>query len=280
MKKILSLLFASIFVGSMTMSLIGCQHNAHTHNFGEWETIKEATCSTSGEQERYCSCGEKQTKSISAKNHDFSTWEIKENATCFSEGYEERYCSCGYSETKTLSIIPCEEISGFCYMCYRTMNPFNALKNYVVTNGSQLSSGYAYLYSDRTLTDSKGVTTYIEYNSNDNEFTIGILMQVSSSISIYTTNVIDMNSTIQKIQMQFKEDGRYHYCSANISTSFCDSNNDMNNYIYRGDYPSMQQDMFEMLNQSTLIMLYYVNSTIKDFNIDVSLAHLGYIYYT
>ena len=37
---------------------------AHTHEYGEWETTKPATCDATGAKERYCSCGEKQTASV------------------------------------------------------------------------------------------------------------------------------------------------------------------------------------------------------------------------
>ncbi|MCQ2436205.1 MAG: hypothetical protein MJ101_04800, partial [Clostridia bacterium] len=41
----------------------------HTHSFGEWTTVKAATCVEAGEQERLCSCGEKQTQAIPATGH-------------------------------------------------------------------------------------------------------------------------------------------------------------------------------------------------------------------
>ena len=253
--------------------------NSHTHSFDEWEIVKVATCTTDGLQERYCSCGEKQTKTIAKGNHNFSEWHIIKNATCTTNGTEEKTCSCGYSEKRSISKISCNEVNGICSMCSKTINPFNALKHYVVTNGSQLSSGYEYLYTDRTYTDSRGYTTYIEYNANDNEFTIGILIEMSGNMSIYTTNVIEIGKTTQKLQMQYREDGRYHYCSANITTSFCDSNNGMTSCVYRGEAPSLQDDMFDLLNQSTLIMLSAVNETVKSLNLDISLSDFGYYYY-
>ena len=43
--------------------------DAHVHAFSEWTTIKDATCTVKGEQERSCSCGEKETQSIDATGH-------------------------------------------------------------------------------------------------------------------------------------------------------------------------------------------------------------------
>ena len=36
----------------------------HTHSFGEWTTVKEATETEDGLKERYCDCGEKETQDI------------------------------------------------------------------------------------------------------------------------------------------------------------------------------------------------------------------------
>lgn len=41
----------------------------HRHDFGTWRIIKEATCTDSGERERVCSCGEKETETMIAKGH-------------------------------------------------------------------------------------------------------------------------------------------------------------------------------------------------------------------
>ena len=43
----------------------------HTHEFSEWETIKDATCTENGEKVRYCSCGEEQIKAIYSTGHDY-----------------------------------------------------------------------------------------------------------------------------------------------------------------------------------------------------------------
>jgi len=42
---------------------------AHTHVFGEWKTVKEASCTEKGEQERVCACGERETKTIDKLPH-------------------------------------------------------------------------------------------------------------------------------------------------------------------------------------------------------------------
>ena len=65
----------------------------HTHKFGEWETTKNATCSTDGEQTRFCDCGEAQTKSVPATEHTIVIDSAVE-ATCTSTGLTEgKHCS-------------------------------------------------------------------------------------------------------------------------------------------------------------------------------------------
>ncbi len=43
----------------------------HTHVFGEWTTVTEATCTAEGQKERVCACGEKETVSIAMTEHVF-----------------------------------------------------------------------------------------------------------------------------------------------------------------------------------------------------------------
>ena len=42
------------------------------HTFGGWVTVREATCTKQGVEERTCACGEKQSRTVPLKSHDFS----------------------------------------------------------------------------------------------------------------------------------------------------------------------------------------------------------------
>jgi len=71
---------------------------SHKHDFGAWNVIKEATCTSDGEQERTCSCGEKETQPIKAKGH-----------VILSEGSKVPTCTeQGFTEGQTCSV--CQEV--------------------------------------------------------------------------------------------------------------------------------------------------------------------------
>ena len=66
---------------------------SHIHNFSEWIITKKATCTVNGEQERSCSCGEKEYQSIEATGHTVVT-DKAIAATCTTDGKTEgKHCS-------------------------------------------------------------------------------------------------------------------------------------------------------------------------------------------
>ena len=76
------------------------------HKWGEWETVKQATCTEEGKKERQCSaCTEKENEPIPALNHSYGEWQTIKEPTCTEEGKKERICSrCSHSETKTIPV--------------------------------------------------------------------------------------------------------------------------------------------------------------------------------
>jgi len=76
------------------------EKNAHT--YGEWETTSRATCEQEGTQERYCKCGEKQSRTVSATGHNYGDWSVSKIATCAQVGEEARLCQCGDKQTRSI----------------------------------------------------------------------------------------------------------------------------------------------------------------------------------
>ncbi len=100
MKKKLSLVLAMMaLMLALVCVFASCNNDDvanHTHDYGEWEITKDATCTTDGSKERCCTCGEKQTASISATGHTIVSINAIE-ASCTSDGYTDgKSCStCG-----------------------------------------------------------------------------------------------------------------------------------------------------------------------------------------
>ena len=98
-KNILALfmiLLASVLV------LSACE-GEHTHQYGDWTVTKAATCTEVGEEARYCSCGDTQTKELPAQGHSYGEWTVTKAATCTEAGTQERQCNCGDKQTQSLS---------------------------------------------------------------------------------------------------------------------------------------------------------------------------------
>ena len=101
MKKSLSLFVLVVFIA---LIFTACNNDpAHVHEWGEWETTTEATCTKDGVATRKCkTCGnlDKETQVIKALGHDWGKGTVKAEATCAAEGKKEYTCS-RCKETKT-----------------------------------------------------------------------------------------------------------------------------------------------------------------------------------
>ena len=76
----------------------------HTHSYGAWVTTKNATCASEGKQERTCSCGKKETKSIAkTSSHTWNSGKVTKEATTTSTGVKTYTCTvCGTTKTETI----------------------------------------------------------------------------------------------------------------------------------------------------------------------------------
>lgn len=76
---------------------------SYEHSFGEWKTVKEATCTEEGMRERVCDCGEKEIEIIVAVGHSFGEWSQTKAPSCTETGVKQRGCACGEKETETIA---------------------------------------------------------------------------------------------------------------------------------------------------------------------------------
>ena len=89
--------------------LVGCsgdQQTHTTHEYGEWQIVKAATCTQPGEQKRTCDCGAEETEEIPALGHTEVIDEAQE-ATCTKTGKTEgSHCSVCGTVLKAQEIVP------------------------------------------------------------------------------------------------------------------------------------------------------------------------------
>ena len=84
----------------------------HVHSYGDWYTVNDATCTTDGQKERRCSCGQKETESIKATGHTFGEWRETSKPTVTSKGQRSRTCSkCGKSEHEEIPMLESYQVT-------------------------------------------------------------------------------------------------------------------------------------------------------------------------
>lgn len=69
MKKFLVVLLAILMLVNM-FALTACDGDDHTHSYGSWSVISNATCTTDGLRSKSCSCGYVITETIPATGHN------------------------------------------------------------------------------------------------------------------------------------------------------------------------------------------------------------------
>ncbi|HBF14544.1 MAG TPA: hypothetical protein DDW30_02450, partial [Clostridiales bacterium] len=63
------------------LGLSACKKKGHVHEWGEWEVIKEPTCSEEGKRMRTCSgCTEAETEAIEKIAHTYDVERISDEA--------------------------------------------------------------------------------------------------------------------------------------------------------------------------------------------------------
>ena len=109
MKKLLPILLLIAIIAYMLL-LSSCDDlfdntSTHKHDFGEWVTTKEPTCTEDGIDTRVCStCDEEETRFIFKADHTFGEWVTTKEPTCAEEGVKAHACSvCGKKEEQPIA---------------------------------------------------------------------------------------------------------------------------------------------------------------------------------
>ncbi len=98
MKRKLTIVILVVAVLSCLATLVACQHKC---TFGEWQTVKEPTCTEQGLKERYCtdsSCNKKEEEKIPVNENNHNLQPVDGvDATCTTEGtVAHQHCTlCG-----------------------------------------------------------------------------------------------------------------------------------------------------------------------------------------
>lgn len=137
-----------VLVIAVIIALILGGGGGHKHSFSEWTSVKDATCTDGGTEERVCSeCGEKETRDVDPLGHTVVV-DPAVDATCTADGLTEgKHCSvCDeiITERTTVSAKGHDYADGYCAHC----------------NGKKPSDGLSYrLSSDGTYYIVSGIGT-------------------------------------------------------------------------------------------------------------------------
>lgn len=137
--------------------------NLHTHDYGDWETVKEATATEKGEERKYCSCGEYKSREVPALDNKKVRYE-EAMALIQSRNYKAAYDILrelgDYSKAK-------DELGKFYYL--PTKNVLTEDSNGVISERANITYTYGEANLPIKITSSSNEYIYIsEYNYDKN----------------------------------------------------------------------------------------------------------------
>ncbi len=124
---------------------------AHTHQFGEWDIVFEASCDSVGYEMRSCECGFSEYRMVEKKEHIWAETFTLTDATCQKEGLALESCtSCGMTRTKVLPKTAHEFVEGKCLHCNAEEPKFayelsEEGDGYIVTGPGRLEEGDSFM---------------------------------------------------------------------------------------------------------------------------------------
>lgn len=87
----------------------------HQHEYGEWKTVSEATCTSDGIRTRTCACSVTERDVTPALGHS-GEWTVAKEATCTEEGSKTYICTvCGEEDSQPISKLPHNYSTSYSY---------------------------------------------------------------------------------------------------------------------------------------------------------------------
>ncbi len=77
-----------------------------SHTFGEWQMVKEPSCTLKGARDRFCTkCQTKDTEYLEPVGHTFGEYTVVKAASCEKEGEQYHTCTaCSFKETEKIEM--------------------------------------------------------------------------------------------------------------------------------------------------------------------------------
>ena len=199
-----------ILILCMLLALSSCSL-FHKHEYGEWTTFRNATCTTEGTKQRTCSCGEKERLPIEPLGHSWQEATCTSPKKCARCGKTEgislghnwqaatcaspKKCTrCGRTEGSKLTTHSLQQ--GYCSICGNFVNELPE----VVDNLKELfgNCNYNLMYCGQVLNISgdlsKAVTYYNAY--------VQSLKEINTIFNKYSKEFVKLRNLITEITNQ------------------------------------------------------------------------------
>lgn len=263
---------ALVVIIAIIAVLIGISSNGgsfgHSHSYGEWDVVREATCLMTGLKTRTCECGDEEIEDIPANGHSFDSWTTIKSATCLEDGKRSRSCNnCSESETMTISATGHSYSHGICTNCNKITDAYEALAYYIYKNGTRDSEGdcfistsyessYFYIY-----TDSEGKTLSFR------------MLSYSNNSSAFISLDFEDGFTSQEVYMLWED----YYCKGTINIETFNSTTKYVSSFYTDcPYSTLKSSLKDLMGSEISLMFIGSNLLIAvETDLDITMADLG-----
>ena len=199
--KFHQVLFILLIAILLSLLMAACSHQ---HNYGDWKTEKEPSCTEDGLQTRTClDCNRKRTKALPATGHREGEWITAQEATCTADGSRYRVCGLCNATLKTETI---PAFGGHSYvekLTTRATCVSNGVKSFICSrcNDAYTEPIICKTYTATEIYDNhlNSVGEIVTYDINGNELTLGTCFVYAADGEIITSYQVIENAYSAKI---------------------------------------------------------------------------------